>query len=148
MKTVVINNINNFCTSLSSATSPLLAATSAISIAPLVLTTTFPVSKIQRFDNVPKVSDVPHQPNKTFPSRESRKKKIAKFSFQKDWFAEHPWIHYHETCHSAFCHVCIWAYHQNCISDTYIEQRWISEGHTNWKDAACEGRGFKGHELL
>ena len=34
------------------------------------------------------------------------------------------------------------------MSDTYIEQRWISEWYTKWKDAACGGRGFKGHELL
>ena len=90
---------------------------------------------------------MPHQPKKKFPPREFGKKKITKCSFQKDWFVAHPWIHYDETRDSTFCHVCVRAYHRNYISDNNIEPRWFSKGYTNWKDATCEGRGFKGHEL-
>ena len=60
----------------------------------------------------------------------------------------HPWIHYDEMRDSTFCHLCVRAYHRNCISDNNIESRWVSKGYTNWKDATCEERGFKGHELL
>ena len=53
-----------------------------------------------------------------------------------------------ETMDSAFFHVCVPAYQRNCISNNNIKPRWISERYTNWKDATCEGRGFKGHQLL
>ena len=67
---------------------------------------------------------------------------------KRDWLAAHPFIYYDKMRDSAFCHVCIRAYHRSCISDNNIEPRWISEGYINWKDATCEGRGFQGHKLF
>ena len=67
---------------------------------------------------------------------------------KRDWLAAYPFIYYDKMRDSAFCHVCIQAYHRSCISDNNIEPRSISEGYINWKDATCEGRGFQGHKLL
>ena len=114
-------------TSTNSVASPSSAATSA-------------VSKKQQFNNVP-------EPKKKFPPREFRKKKITKCLFQKNQSVAHPQIHYYETHDSAFCHVCVQAYHRSCICDNNIEPQQTSEGYSNQKDATYKGRGFKGHKL-
>ena len=53
-----------------------------------------------------------------------------------------------EIVDSAFFNVCVRAYQRNCISNNSIKPRWIFERYTNWKDATCEERGFKGRQLL
>ena len=51
-----------------------------------------------------------------------------------------------EISDSAFCHVCVGTYHQNCITVNNIESRSISEEYTNWKNATCEGRVLYGRK--
>ena len=146
--TISVASPSSATTSTIPVASPSSATTSTISVASPSSATASAVSKKIRLDNVPELDDVPHQPKKKFPPREFEKKKITKCFFQKDWFVAHLWIHYEETCDSAFCHICTRTYHRNSISNNNIEPQWISEGYTNWKDATCEGGGFKGHELL
>ena len=57
-------------TSTVSVVSPSLATASTIFVAAPSSATTSATSKKQRFDNVPELSDVPHQPKKKFPSCE------------------------------------------------------------------------------
>ena len=103
------------------------------------------LSKRQKYAT-PVVGDSPHQPtNIEFPPRTFGKKQTTSRSFQKSWFRDYPWLHYDEPSDSAFCHICIRAFNQGCLSNSKIEPRFISEGYTNWKDAQSKGRGFPGH---
>ena len=70
-------------TSTISVVSPSLATASTIFVAAPSSATTSATSKKQRFDNVPELGDVPHQPKKNFPPREFGKKKITKVLSRK-----------------------------------------------------------------
>ena len=105
------------------------------------------LSKKRKFSGVPDVEEAPYQPKDyKFPKRSFGKNAQTTRSFQPTWFIDHPWIHYDETNDSAFCHVCIQAYHRGCLSSKTAEPRFLFEGYTNWKDAKRSGRGFPGHE--
>lgn len=55
--------------------------------------------------------------------------------FQPDWFDIYPWLHYDERDDKAFCYDCLRAHKKSLITQSKLEQSFISDGCTNWKDA-------------
>ena len=81
--------------------------------------------------------------NIVFPKRQFGMKKPTWRRFQKQFFDEFPWLHYSEASDSAFCYDCICANNRHLITSAKVEQRFISEGYTNWKEA---NQRFKNHQ--
>ena len=88
----------------------------------------------------PAIGDKPHQPSFFhFPQREFGKTSVVKRSFQRQWFDRWSWLHYDEDRDLAFCFTCVVAYQNNHLQSAHcLEQRFISSGFSNWKDATAK----------
>ena len=65
-------------------------------------------------------------------------------TFQPQWFSRWKWLHYVEDSDAAFCFTCVKAYSENKLfSVSSLQSTYISNGHTNWKDATTK---FAAHE--
>ena len=93
----------------------------------------------------PAIGDKAHQPSSfCFPQREFGKTSVVKRSFQRQWFARWPWLHYDEDQDLAFCFTCVVAYQNKQLQSVpCLEQTFISSGFSNWKDATAK---FAKHE--
>ena len=93
----------------------------------------------------PAVGEKPHQPlSFEFPKRSFGQKTVVQRTFQPQWFSRWKWLHYVEDSDAAFCFTCVKAYSENKLfSVSSLQSTYISNGHTNWKDATTK---FAAHE--
>ena len=87
---------------------------------------------------LPNVGDTANQPlDFNFPKREFGKTKVVRRSFQAQWFAKWPWLHYDSARDLAFCHTCVSAVASGKLSlwaGNVKDSAFLSTGFSNWKD--------------
>ena len=77
------------------------------------------------------------------PKRMFGSKKVES-AFRANWCQQFPWLHYNIDRDAAFCHVCMQADNEGKFSSSSKrESSFITDGFTNWKEAACS---FRSHQ--
>ncbi|KAL5515338.1 hypothetical protein EMCRGX_G000491 [Ephydatia muelleri] len=77
------------------------------------------------------------------PKRMFGSKKVES-AFRANWCQQFPWLHYNIDRDAAFCHVCMQADNESKFSSSSkMESSFITDGFTNWKEAACS---FRSHQ--
>lgn len=80
------------------------------------------------FQDLPEVSDSPHQPGTAFkfPKRSFGKKSVTTRSFQSSWFQQWPFLHYDEGKDLAYCHICVTSYKQKKMRTSKADPAFVS----------------------
>ena len=81
-----------------------------------------------RFEEIPDLPAVPHQPSGfLFLKRPFGKTKVVYRSFQGSWFKEWPFLHYDEAKDAAYCHTCATAVKEKKVRASSAESSFVSD---------------------
>ena len=67
-------------------------------------------------------------------------------SFLPSWYEKWNWLHYSKAEDSVYYIICTNVYHHNMINDIKVENSFVKTGHSNWKNARSNDKGFHQHD--